>query len=93
MSCNFQEVIRESNATVLGILFAHIHEKSGLHHSSHWCIGGHPIPLLYSGSVPGSKYSLLRFSPGASRIQEMIVLNVQDSNSTVAWPVQLPRFC
>jgi len=94
-STDFVNALNASPVQILGVFVAHAHTIVGLKPTNNgqtaWCINGvsgqYSAPLLYSGSVPGNNYMLVRYRNGA--MNAAYTLNVQSQLLTNVTSVPL----
>uniref|UniRef100_A0A914W6U2 Calcineurin-like phosphoesterase domain-containing protein n=1 Tax=Plectus sambesii TaxID=2011161 RepID=A0A914W6U2_9BILA len=86
---SFRSIISNKSNRVLGVFFAHNHSGYGVRHEEYWCINGRYVPLLYSGSVPGNNYLLVRFTGDYRTISMVESHHVTGSGYTNVYPLQM----
>ncbi len=80
---SFRLVLDKPEFNVIGIFFAHMHSKVGLHPFGFMCLNNKRVPLVYSGSVPASNYVMIRLNPENSNgIQGMYQFHVESDQET-----------
>jgi hypothetical protein len=87
-----QRILTESQRNIQAIFFAHFHSNIGLHPTQpYWCINGRATPLMYTGSVPGNNYMVLRFRGGL--LNDIYTVNVATNIKSTAKRLSINNVC
>uniref|UniRef100_A0A914WSV0 Calcineurin-like phosphoesterase domain-containing protein n=1 Tax=Plectus sambesii TaxID=2011161 RepID=A0A914WSV0_9BILA len=87
----FRDVISNQGSHILAIVFAHFHSSIGV--KDNWCINGRNVPLMFSGSVPGNNYLLIRFADDYRSLANVYSLHATGSNQTIVTRLNIATSC
>lgn len=85
----FVSVINQQHYRILGIFFAHLHSKVGLHPRRYLCLNRRRVPLIYSGSVPANNYVMARLNPDKDTIQQLFAFHVHSDSETTVREIEI----